>query len=357
MTDPNAPLGVGVIGCGDISPKYLDHLAGYDHLRVVSCADLIHERAASSAARHGIPRAYSPAETLADPDVDIALNLTTPQAHAQVSLAAIEAGKHLYSEKPLAVERADGAAIIQAASEFGVMAGCAPDTFLGAGIQTSRKLLDDGMIGQPIGAAASFTSPGHEHRHPNPAFYYLRGGGPLFDMGPYYLTAMVALLGPIARVSGFAKRTYEERTSGIHPGVSFPVEAPTHVAGALDFACGAAAVITMSFDVWGSEAPRLEIYGTKGTISVPDPNTFGGPVRVKVGTGAWTEMPLQFTEGGRGIGVADMAYAIRASAPSRMDAALANHVLDAMQAIHESSDLRRHVDVQTTCARPEPRRA
>ena len=358
MPDTGAPLRVGVIGCGNISPQYFKGLAVYDHVRVVSCADAIHDRALAAAARYGIPRVYSVGEMLADPGVDLVVNLTLPQSHAEVSLAAIGAGKHVYSEKPLAVERVEGDEIVRAAAEGGVMAGCAPDTFLGAGIQTSRALLDAGVIGRPIWAAASFTAPGHEHRpprHPNPGFYYLRGGGPVFDMGPYYLTALVVLLGPIARVSGFAKRTHEERASEVHPGARFPVEVPTHVAGALDFACGAAATITMSFDVWASESPRLEIYGTEGTISVPDPNTFGGPVRVRRAGGEWTEEPLGFEEGGRGIGVADMARAIRSGRPSRMDARLANHVLDAMHALHDSSEQGRHIGLRTTCERPEPR--
>ena len=354
MTEKGNPFRVGVVGCGTISPRYFDHLAVYDDIEVIACADIDADRARSAAERFSVPKACSVDDLLADYEVDLVLNLTVPQAHAQVSLAAIDAGKHVYSEKPLAVDRAEGAAIVRAAAERGVMAGCAPDTFLGAGIQTSRKLLDEGCIGKPVGAAASFTSPGHEHWHPNPGFYYLRGGGPVFDMGPYYLTALVVLLGPINRVSSSAKRTREVRIGDAHPGVEFPVEVPTHVTGSLDFANGATASITMSFDVWVSEAPRIEIFGTEGTMSVPDPNTFGGPVRVKEGRGQWSDMPLQFAEGGRGIGVAEMASAIREDRNSRIDAVLSNHVLDVMHALHESSDEGRHIDLQTTCARPKP---
>lgn len=355
MSEAGAPLGVGVIGCGSVSNRYFRHLPVYDHVRVVACADAAQGRAAAAAGQYGIPRACSVDEMLADPGVDLVLNLTPPQAHVDVILAAIRAGKHVYSEKPLAIERADGARIVREAAGRGVMVGCAPDTFLGAGIQTCRMLIDEGAIGAPVGAAASFTCPGHEQWHPNPGFYYLRGGGPVFDMGPYYLTALVTLLGPIDRVTGFATRPYDERTSDIHPGARFAVEVPTHVAGLLDFAAGPPATVTMSFDVWGSEAPRLEVYGTSGTLSVPDPNGFGGPVRVKVGGGEWEEAPLRFTEGGRGIGVAEMASAIQEGRPSRIDASLAYHVLDAMQALHESSDQGRHVKLESACTRPEVR--
>ncbi len=354
MTESGFPFKVGVVGCGTISPRYFEHLASYDDIDVIACADLDPDQAESAAERFGVLKACSVDELLADPEVDLVLNLTVPQAHAEVSLAAIHAGKHIYSEKPLAVERAEGAAIVRAAAERGVLAGCAPDTFLGAGIQTSRKLLDEGNIGTPIGAAASFTSPGHEHWHPNPGFYYLRGGGPVFDMGPYYLTALVVLLGPITRVCSSAMMPRDVRVSDAHPGVKFPVGVPTHVTGSLDFAAGATASITMSFDVWASEAPKIEIFGTRGTMSVPDPNTFGGMVRVKPSHGEWTEKPPQFREGGRGIGVAEMVSAIRSGRSSRIDAVLANHVLDAMHALHESSDEGRHIDLRSTCARPDP---
>ena len=357
MSDGSQPLGVGVIGCGSVSNRYFRHLPVYDHVRVVGCADTFHNRAVAAAERYGIPKAYSVAEMLADPDVDLVLNLTPPQDHVGVMLAAIEAGKHVYSEKPLAVERAGGARVVRAAAERGVMVGCAPDTFLGAGIQTCRMVLDEGVIGEPIGASATFTSPGHEHWHPDPGFFYLRGGGPVFDMAPYYLTALVVLLGPIAGVTGLARRTNEVRTSDIHPGVKFPVEVSTHVAGVLDFAAGPPATVTMSFDVWGTEAPRIEVYGTSGTLSVPDPNIFGGQVRVKVGNGEWEEVPLRFDEGGRGIGVAEMASAITEGRPSRIDASLAYHVLDAMEALHESSDQGQYVRLTSTCARPEPRQS
>ncbi len=356
MTDGSPPLGVGVIGCGSVSSRYFRHLPVYDHLRVLACADAVQGRALAAAQAYGIPKAYPVSEMLADPDVDLVLNLTPPQHHVPVMLAAIEAGKHTYSEKPLAVEREEGARVVRAAAERGVMAGCAPDTFLGAGIQTSRAVIDEGMIGKPIGAAATFTTPGHEFWHPNPGFYYLRGGGPVLDMGPYYLTALVALLGPIAGVAGLARRTYDVRTSDIHPGVKFPVEVYTHVSGVLDFESGPTATLTMSFDVWGTEAPRLEIYGTSGTLSVPDPNLFGGPVRVKVGNGEWEEVPLRFDEGGRGIGVAEMASAVAEGRPSRIDASLAYHVLDAMQTLHESSDQAQYLRLTSTCPRPEPRR-
>ena len=347
---------VGLIGCGDISPQYLTNLPDYPGVEVAACSDLITDKAIRRAREFGVPVVCTTEELLANSEIDIAVNLTQPANHTSVTLAAIAAGKHVYSEKPLAVERQDGDAILQAARDAGVIVGCAPDTFLGAGIQTCRKLIDDGRIGHPIGAMASFLNHGHEHWHPDPAFYYEVGGGPMFDMGPYYLTALVSLLGPVRRVSGAHGRAFERRLITSEPlgGTMMNVEVSTHVTGLLDFENGAIGTIVTSFDVWASETPWIEIYGTEGTLSVPDPNTFTGPVRVQRGRGDWEEIPLDHPEGGRGIGVADMADALRNGRRSRVDAAMANHVLDIMHAVHESSDAGRHVELQTTCDRPEP---
>ena len=347
---------VGLIGCGNISPQYLTNLPAYPSVEVAACSDLITGKASGRAEEFGVSVVCTTEELLANPDIDIAVNLTQPANHKDVSLAAIAAGKHVYSEKPLAVEREDGEAVLRAAREAGVIVGCAPDTFLGVGIQTCRKLIDDGRIGRPIGAMASFLNHGHEHWHPDPAFYYEVGGGPMFDMGPYYLTALISLLGPVKRVAGAHGRAFDRRLITSEPlsGTMIDVEVSTHVTGLLDFENGAIGTIVTSFDVWASEVPRIEIYGTEGTLSVPDPNTFYGPVRVQQGRGEWEEVPLEHPEGGRGIGVADMADALRSGRRSRVDASMANHVLDIMHAVHESSDAGRHVELQTTCSRPEP---
>ena len=347
---------VGLIGCGDISPQYLRNLPAYPGVEVAACSDLIADKARSRAEEFGVPIICTTEELLAIPDIGIVVNLTQPADHAGVSLAAIAAGKHVYSEKPLAVANADGDAIQREARKAGVIVGCAPDTFLGAGIQACRKLIDDGRIGRPVAAMASFQNHGHEHWHPDPAFYYEVGAGPMFDMGPYYLTALISLLGPVKRVSGAHGRAFDNRLVTSEPldGRSIDVKVSTHVAGTLDFESGVIGTIVTSFDVWASEVPRLEIYGTEGTLSVPDPNTFGGPVRVQRGRREWEEVPLEHPEGGRGIGVADMADALRNGRRSRVDAAMANHVLDIMHAVHESSDTDRHVALKTTCDRPEP---
>ncbi len=357
MTGPSeATMRAGVVGCGNISPVYFENLkTRYPVVDVVACADLIPERSHAAADRFGVPRAVSTEDLLADPDIELVINLTNPAAHAEVSLAAIEAGKHVYSEKPLAVERADGQAIVDSAAARGLSVGCAPDTVLGAGIQTCRKLMDEGRIGEPIAATAFMVNHGHESWHPSPEFFYKHGGGPMFDMGPYYLSALINLMGPVRRVTGSHRRTFERRTITSQPkhGTVIEVEVSTHVAGVLDFESGAVATIVTSFDVWGSDLPRIEVYGTEGALSVPDPNVFEGAVRVRgAGEDGWSDVPLAYREGGRGMGPAEMAWAIRGGRRPRADGRLANHVLDVMHAVHEASDSGTHAETTTTCERP-----
>jgi predicted dehydrogenase len=325
----------------------------------VACADLILERAQAKAEEHGIPKACTTEELLADPEIEIVLNLTTPDAHAEVGLAAVEASKSVYNEKPLTIRREDGARLLQMAREKGVRVGSAPDTFLGGGLQTCRKLVDDGVIGRPVAATAFMACHGHEDWHPAPEFYYQVGGGPMFDMGPYYLTALVSMLGPVRRVTGSTQITFPERTITSEPrhGQRVIVEVPTHVVGVLDFACDAVGTIITSFDVWSHELPLVEIYGTEGTLSVPDPNLFGGPVRVCRGQEeAWEDVPLThgYAEDSRGLGVADMAHALRSGRPHRANGEMAFHVLDIMHAIHTASDEGRHVVLESGCQRPAP---
>lgn len=356
---PGSRIAVGVIGCGVISGTYLETSKLFDILDVVACADLDPERARAKAEQYGVPRACSVAELLADPQIAIVLNLTVPKAHAEVAMAAIAAGKSVYNEKPLAISREDGRRMLDAARAKGVRIGCAPDTFLGGGLQTCRKLIDDGWIGVPIAATSFMLNHGHESWHPDPDFYYQPGGGPMLDMGPYYLTALTSLLGPVRRVTGSARITFPQRTitSRRRYGARIDVTTPTHVAGVLDFASGAIATIVTSFDVWDAEVPRLEIYGTEGTLSLPDPNTFSGPVRVRrAGASAWSEIPLThgYTGNHRGVGVADLAYALRSGRPHRASGELAYHVLDIMSACFDSSDTGRHVELTSTCARPAP---
>ncbi|WP_062109302.1 Gfo/Idh/MocA family protein [Bacillus niameyensis] len=350
---------VGIIGCGNISSIYCEAGEKFPILDIVACADLDFERAKTRAKQYNIPNAYTVEELLADSDIDIVINLTIPQAHAQVCLAALEAGKHVYVEKPLAITREDGEKILLLANKKGLRVGGAPDTFLGGGLQTCRKLIDDGVMGEVIGTTAFMMSPGHENWHPDPEFYYKSGGGPMFDMGPYYLTAMISLIGPIRRVTGSARISFPERKITSEPrfGQTIQVEVPTHIAGVLDFENGAVGTIITSFDIAGSKLPHMEIYGSKGSIIVPDPNTFGGPVLLrKHGSLKWEEVPLThgFTNNSRGIGVADMAEALQTGRPHRANGELAFHVLDAMHAFIESSERGIHFELSSTCKKPEP---
>jgi predicted dehydrogenase len=350
---------VGIIGCGNISDIYCETGKKFDVLEIVACADLNLARAQAKAEKHNIPKACRTAELLADPAIDIVVNLTIPQAHAEIGFATVEAGKSVYNEKPLTISREDGARLLQMAKNKGVRVGGAPDTFLGAGLQTCRNLIDDGEIGQPVAATAFMMGHGHENWHPDPGFYYKVGGGPMFDMGPYYLTALVSMLGPVRRVTGFTRITFPERTITSRPkyGQKITVDVPTHVVGILDFANGTIGTIITSFDVWFSELPRIEIYGTEGTLSVPDPNTFGGPVRIrKAGEKEWREVPLAYgyAENSRGLGVADMAHALRSGRPHRANGEMAFHVLDIMHAIHEASVGEQHIELQSRCDRPAP---
>ncbi|MCC7208974.1 MAG: Gfo/Idh/MocA family oxidoreductase [Anaerolineae bacterium] len=349
---------VGIIGAGNIFAQYVRGCRMYPILDLAACADLDMERASARAAEHEIPRACTVESLLADPDIEMVINLTVPKVHAEVSLAILAAGKHVYSEKPLAIERESGRALLDLADSKGLRVGCAPDTFLGGGLQTCRKLIDDGWIGEPVAVAAFFAAHGPEAWHPNPFFFYEAGAGPLFDMGPYYLTALVTLLGPIESVTSIARASFSERiaTSAQHFGARIPVSVPTHISGALQFAAGPAATFVASFDVWDHHLPRIEIYGSEGSLSVPDPNTFHGPVLVRRASAeTWTEAPLSHpTNMQRGIGPADMAYAIRTGRPHRASGALAYHVLDAMHALVEASDRRTHIALQSMVERPAP---
>ncbi len=351
------PVKVGVIGCGNISGIYFKAGKTFQILDIAACADLDVERAKAKAQEHGIPRACSVDDLLADGEIQIVLNLTTPHAHHPVCLAALESGKHVYVEKPLSVTREQGRQLLEVARARNLRVGCAPDTFLGGGLQTSRKLIDDGAIGEPVAATAFMLGHGHESWHPDPGFYYKAGGGPMFDMGPYYLTALVTLMGPLRRLTGSTRITFPERTITSAPrhGTKITVDVPTHIAGVMDFASGAVGTIITSFDVWGHTLPRIEIYGTEGSLSVPDPNTFGGPVRVRrAGEKEWSDVPLThgFAENSRGIGTADMAYATRSGRPHRASGQLAYHVLEAMHGFHDASDQSRHYEMTSTCERP-----
>ncbi len=349
---------IGIIGCGNISNAYFNACKRYPVIEVAACADLDLDRAKAKATEHGIAKACSVDDLLKDPEVKIVVNLTIPAAHGEVDLRCIAAGKHVYSEKPFALVRSEGKKVVDEAKAKKLRVGCAPDTVLGGGTQTCRKLIDDGGIGKPIAFMANMMCGGHETWHPSPEFYYQKGGGPMFDMGPYYLHSLITLLGPVRKVSGATRMSFPERTITSKPksGTKVKVEVPTHVVGILEFASGPIGTLTTSFDVKGHKAPCIEIYGSEGTLVVPDPNSFGGPVKLyKPGGPDWGDIALShpYPDNERGLGVADMATAIESGRKHRANDEIAMHALDIMQAIHEASDTGKQVTLTTTCERPQ----
>lgn len=353
-------VNIGVVGCGNISSIYFENLTKlFRNTTVFACSDLIEEKARAAAEKYGIPNVMTTEELINSKEIDIVLNITIPKQHYEVCKKALLAGKHVYVEKPLSLTLQQGTELVELAEKNNLMLGCAPDTFLGGGLQTCRKLIDDGFIGTPVAATAFMTCHGHESWHPDPEFYYEKGGGPMFDMGPYYLTALVSLLGPAKTVCGMTRITFPERTitSEKKFGKAINVEVPTHVAGTVEFQSGAIATMITSFDIWKGTLPRIEIYGSLGTLIVPDPNTFKGPVMLKPAHETeFRELPLThiYSENSRGIGLADMAKAIAEGRQNRANGRLANHVLEIMYAFHESSDTKKYYDLTTTCGRPEP---
>ncbi len=356
IASPVDPVGIGIIGCGNISEAYLLAARKFPILSIRGLADLNPAAAQARAGQFGL-RACSVADLLADPGIDIIVNLTVPGAHVEVGLQAIAAGKHVHSEKPLGLTVQDAKRLTEAAAQKGLRVGCAPDTFLGGSHQTCREIIDRGDIGQVMGGSAFFMCPGHERWHPSPAFYYAQGGGPMLDMGPYYVTALVNLLGPVRRVSGVATRARAERTITSQPlnGQVIPVEVATHVTGTLEFAQGAVISVTMSFDVAKHRHAPIELYGSLASLSLPDPNFFFGPIETAALGGDWKQQPTEhgYSDGNyRMLGAADMAHAIRDKRPHRTSGALALHALEVMQAFGESSEAGRHVDIQSTIERP-----
>ncbi|WP_337267147.1 Gfo/Idh/MocA family protein [Oryzifoliimicrobium ureilyticus] len=351
-------VGIGIIGCGNISGAYLKAMASFPILDIRGIADVNEEIARARATEFNV-QARAVDDLLEDPLIDIIVNLTIPKAHVEVGLRALEAGKHTYSEKPLGINFAEGKKLADAAKAKGLRIGAAPDTFLGGGHQAARKLVDEGVLGVPVGGTATFMCPGHERWHPNPAFYYEVGGGPMLDMGPYYITDLVNLLGQVAKVAGFATSPRKERliTSEPRNGEKIPVHVATHVAGVLAFANGAIVQMGMSFDVAGHKHVPLEIYGTEGTLIVPDPNHFGGEVQLLRKGGEFEEKQLTspYADGNyRSIGVADMAHAIRENRQHRANGDLALHVLEVMEAFQTASDTGAAVSITTHVERPAP---
>ena len=350
------PVGVGLIGAGVISDEYLRNLTAFGDVRVLRIADLDLTRAAAQAEKYDVPRAGTVAELLADDEVELVVNLTIPAAHVDVGLTVLDAGKHVWAEKPLALDRESGRKLLDSAAEKGLRVASAPDTVLGPGLQSARRAIEEGRIGEPRTALAIMQTPGPESWHPAPEFLFQAGGGPLLDMGPYYLTALVQLLGPIRRVTGAGGRARETRVivSGPRAGTEFAVTVPTTVTALVDFERGGSAQLVLSFDS-ALRRVMLELTGTSGAAVLPDPNTFVGSTLVhSLDTDEPVELPAEGHEATRGTGVVELARAIRAGLPERAPGELAYHVLDAMLAIDESITTGSPVTVESTVAVPPP---
>ncbi len=351
-------LRLAIVGVGNISAIYITMLDKLPGVRLVGLADAIEGRAETVAADLDGIRALTVEEAIGTADdVDAIINLTIPAAHAEVSLQAIAGGRHVYTEKPLSTATADGRRVVEAADKAGVRLGCAPDTVLGTGIQTARQVIDSGGIGEPIAGAAFFTARGPDNWHPNPDFFYAPGGGPLFDLGPYYISSLIHLLGPIARVTGFARPSFTRRpvTAGPNAGHVIEVTVDTHVGATLQHASGAISTLITSFDIQQARLPRIEIYGADGTVDVPDPNTFAGDVDVYTATSkAWeTVAPSAgIRDAQRGIGVADLGRAVRHGEPHRASGELGFHALEVMESVLEAAHSGDAVEITSTCERP-----
>ena len=349
---------LGIVGCGNVLDLfYLASVPQIRGLRVTAVADADGDRAQRASDQIPGSAVLELHELLESPEVDVVLNLTTPASHHEVSLAAVRAGKHVYSEKPLATSIDLAREILGAADAAKVRVGCAPDTVLGTGVQTARRFIDDGLLGTPTAASASLLLPGHELWHPNPDFYYLPGGGPVLDMGPYYLTALFHLLGPITEVQAMSSRPQLTRTirSGPRAGQVIPVQIDTHVSSLLRHSNGALSTLTISFDAPNTRTPFIEVHGTAGSLSIPDPDQFHGPVEISTERrGSWTELPVSagYLQSRRGAGLADMLYAIDNEQPHRANGDIAYHVLEVMTAISRSADTGRLVTINTCPRRP-----
>jgi predicted dehydrogenase len=360
---------IGLVGCGNISDVYLTNARLFEDIKFVAVSSRNIESAKRTGERYEL-EVRSIDRLITSDDIDIVLNLTIPSVHAAISLAAIEAGKHVYTEKPLATNLFDGKGIVAAAAK-GLRVGCAPDTVLGSGIQTARAAIDRGAIGRPLIGIASVLSHGMEAWHPNPAFFYQHGSGPVFDVGPYYITALVTLLGPIARVSavgqkGFPRRTITAENSSLR-GETVPVDVLTSVQALLGFASGAQVTFTASWDVWRHSLPPIELHGTDGSMRVPDPDTFGGVISTASSQSDWIETDTASNTFGRknwpiespqfanyrGLGLAEMARAIIEGRPHRVSVELSLHTLSVMSAIVESAEQGISIDIAEPCRRPE----
>ncbi|WP_159572634.1 Gfo/Idh/MocA family protein [Curtobacterium sp. 18060] len=356
-------VGIGFIGAGMISEQYLANLTTFPDVEVVRIGDIDTERAAASASKWGVAASGDGASVLTDPDVEIVINLTLPATHVAVSMDALRAGKHVWSEKPIGVDRASAASLVELADSLGLKLGIAPDTVLGPGWQTAKRAIEAGAIGTPLTAVTSMQWQGPDVFHPNASFLYAKGAGPLFDIGPYYFTALVHLLGPIDSVvaTGSQSRSTRQLVVGPNAGDSFPVEVPTHVSVLTSFEQGGNAQSLLSFDTPLFRHGVFEVNGTEGTIVLPDPNTFGGGHPIRIARPLTADATFPFSQEwdvlldeeptvGRGLGVLDMARAIRGGGSHIATGEVGYHVLDTMVAVEESIAARSFIEVESTVA-------
>ncbi|MET0590239.1 MAG: Gfo/Idh/MocA family oxidoreductase [Naasia sp.] len=351
------PVGVGIIGAGTISGQYLDNLTQFADVEVRFIADLDLERAAAQAEKYGVASSGTVEQLLADDSIEIVINLTIPAVHVEVGLQILEAGKHVFSEKPFALDLESGRRLLDTAAEKGLRVACAPDTVLGAGQQTALRTIADGRIGRVLTAIAQFQGPGPEGWHPSPEFYFDIGGGPVLDMGPYYLTSLVNLFGPARRVSAVSSTSTSSRVVGSGPkaGKEFPVKVRTHVSALIEFDDDASAVVILSFQSQQLKMGVLEVSGTDGTIALPDPNMFDGVSQLwEPGSDAPVEIEPAGSFYGRGTGVVELARAIRAGVPERASGELAFHVVDIMTAMDRAAETGQPVELTSSVERPQP---
>jgi predicted dehydrogenase len=350
-------MNVGVVGCGVISHHYATNASGFDSFRLTVCADLDTRAAAALGAERGLAVA-SVDDLIADSGVDIVLNLTPPSAHADVSQAALASGKHVYTEKPIATTVAEASELVARAERLGLRIGSAPDIFLGSAYQAARAAIDDGLIGEPLSVSATMLAGGQSRWHPNPDIFYMDGAGPLLDMGPYYLTAIVALLGPVRRVAGFSSTRVLERTIEIGPrkGTSFTAGTPTHTAALLELDSGVTATLVASFESPELFVGEIVVYGSEGILALPDPNGFGGPVRLRRGTSDWKDIRFRpnVRRDVRGIGLHDLVDSLANGHPHRASGRLAHHVVDVARTILASAAEGRTLDIGSRVDRPAP---
>jgi predicted dehydrogenase len=345
------------MGCGVISRAYVENAVAFDSYEIVACADLDRAQAVALGKASGLAVAGVD-DLIADASVDVILNLTPPLVHAAVTRQALAAGKHVYTEKPLATDAPEAGELAREAAALGLRIGCAPDIFLGSAYQACRSVIDEGLIGQPLSVSAAMLVGDQETWHPNPDIFYTDGAGPLFDMGPYYLTAIVALLGPIERVAGFAAMRPFERTIEIGPrrGQQFTATTPTHTSATMQLGDGMTANLVASFEARDQYICDVAIYGSEGVLLLPDPNAFGGSVRLKRGRAGWEDVPYASRGGAdaRGIGLHDMVESIAAGQPHRASGELGAHIVDVARGILRSAEEGRIVQIESRVDQPEP---